>query len=42
MTNKETFKALVVDKGEDGQLVATVKQLRITDLPPEDVLIQVD
>jgi len=41
MANKETFKALVVEKG-DGQLVATVKHLTVTDLPREDVLIQVD
>jgi len=41
MTNEGTFKALVVEKGE-GQLVATVKQLILTDLPREDVLIQVD
>lgn len=41
MTNEETFKALVVEKG-DGQLVATLKQLTLADLPEEDVLIQVD
>lgn len=41
MTNKESFKALVVEKG-DGQLVAEVKQMSIEDLPQEDVLIQVD
>jgi acrylyl-CoA reductase (NADPH) len=41
MTNEETFKALVVEKG-DGHLVATVKQLTVADLPREDVLIRVD
>ncbi len=41
MTKKETFTALVVEK-EDKSLVATLKQLKIEDLPDEDVLIQVD
>lgn len=41
MTTKDSFKALVVDK-EDNDLVATVKQLKVEDLPEEDVLIQVD
>ncbi|SDU40750.1 MDR family oxidoreductase [Desulfobacula phenolica] len=44
MVNKDTFKALVVDKAESepSELVATVKQLNVADLPEEDVLIQVD
>ncbi len=41
MANKDTFKALVVEKGES-ELIATVKQLTVADLPEEDVLIQVD
>ena len=41
MTNKETFKALVVEKDDD-RLVSSIKQLTIADLPQEDVLIQVD
>jgi len=41
MTKKDTFTALVVEK-EDKNLVPTLKQLKIEDLPDEDVLIQVD
>ena len=41
MVKKDTFKALVVEK-EDNKLVAAVKQLKLEDLPDEDVLIQVD
>ncbi len=41
MANIDTFKALVVEKGES-KLVATVKELTVADLPEEDVLIQVD
>ncbi|MFO7886147.1 MAG: MDR family oxidoreductase, partial [Desulfobacteraceae bacterium] len=41
MVKKDTFKALVVEK-EDNSLVAAVKQLKLEDLPDEDVLIQVD
>lgn len=41
MTSKDTFKALVVNN-EDGRLTAAVKDLVLTDLPFEDVLIQVD
>lgn len=41
MTNKDTFRALVVEEGED-ELVATVRQLSVADLPDEDVLIKVD
>jgi acrylyl-CoA reductase (NADPH) len=41
MTEKDIFKALVVEKDGD-DLMAAVKQLRIQDLPEEDVLIQVD
>ena len=41
MIKKDTFKALVVEK-EDNDLVATVKQIKVEDLPEEDVLIQVD
>ena len=41
MANSDTFKALVVEKGEN-ELVASLKLLRVADLPDEDVLIQVD
>ncbi len=41
MASNDTFKALVVEKGEN-ELVASLKQLTVTDLPDEDVLIQVD
>ncbi len=41
MANNDTFRALVVEKGEK-ELVATVKKLSVVDLPKEDVLIQVD
>ncbi|MBM9538487.1 MDR family oxidoreductase [Desulfobulbus alkaliphilus] len=41
MTRNDTFKALVVEKGEK-ELVASLKQLTVADLPDEDVLIQVD
>jgi len=41
MASNDTFKALVVEKGET-ELVASLKQLAVTDLPDEDVLIQVD
>ncbi len=41
MIKNNTFKALVVEK-EDNSLVAMVKQLKVEDLPEEDVLIQVD
>ncbi len=41
MTKKDTFTALVVEKKDDG-LVPSLKQLKIEDLPDEDVLIQVD
>ena len=41
MMNRDTFKALVVEK-KDNDLMATVKQLKVEDLPEEDVLIQVD
>ncbi len=41
MTKKDTFTALVVEK-EEKNLVPTLKQLKIEDLPDEDVLIQVD
>lgn len=41
MANNDTFRALVVDKQEN-QLVTSIKQLAVTDLPDEDVLIQVD
>ncbi|MBT8341122.1 MAG: oxidoreductase [Desulfatitalea sp.] len=41
MMKTETFRALVVDKGDTG-LVAAVKPLTVSDLPDEDVLIQVD
>ncbi|SMC56042.1 acrylyl-CoA reductase (NADPH) [Desulfocicer vacuolatum DSM 3385] len=41
MTKKETFTALVVER-EDKNLVAELKQLKIEDLPDEDVLIKVD
>ncbi len=41
MMNRDTFKALVVEK-KDNDLMATVKQLKVEDLPDEDVLIQVD
>lgn len=39
--SENTFKALVVDKGDDG-LVAEIRQLSLNDLPDEDVLIKVD
>jgi acrylyl-CoA reductase (NADPH) len=41
MAKNDFFKALVVEKGEN-ELVASLKQLTVTDLPDEDVLIQVD
>ena len=41
MVRNNTFTALVVEKGEK-ELVASLKQLAVTDLPDEDVLIQVD
>jgi acrylyl-CoA reductase (NADPH) len=41
MAKNDTFKALVVEKGEN-ELVASLKQLTVNDLPDEDVLIQVD
>ncbi len=41
MIKNNTFNALVVEK-EDNDLVATVKQIKVDDLPEEDVLIQVD
>ena len=41
MVRNDTFKALVVEKGEN-ELVASLKQLTVADLPDEDVLIQVD
>ena len=41
MANNDTFRALVVEKGEH-ELVASLKQLTVADLPDEDVLIQVD
>ena len=41
MANNDTFQALVVEK-EGKELVASLKQLAVTDLPNEDVLIQVD
>lgn len=41
MTDDKAFKALVVDN-IDGNLKAEVKQLKIADLPQEDVLIRVD
>jgi len=41
MARDESFKALVVEKGEN-ELVASLKQLQVVDLPDEDVLIQVD
>lgn len=41
MIKKDTFKALVVDK-KDNDLVVTIQQLKVEDLPDEDVLIQVD
>jgi acrylyl-CoA reductase (NADPH) len=41
MASSDTFRALVVEKGEK-ELVASIKQLAVTDLPDEDVLIQGD
>jgi acrylyl-CoA reductase (NADPH) len=41
MASDDTFKALVVEKN-DNELVASLKQLTVADLPDEDVLIQVD
>jgi len=41
MATNDTFQALVVEK-EGQELVASLKQLAVTDLPDEDVLIQVD
>lgn len=41
MARNDTFTALVVEKGES-ELVASLKQLTVADLPDEDVLIQVD
>ncbi len=41
MEPKNPFKALVVDQ-DGGRLAAEVKQLTVSDLPDEDVLIQVD
>lgn len=41
MVNKKTFKALVVEQKED-ELKTAVRQLKVEDLPEEDVLIQVD
>ena len=41
MASNDTFKALLVEK-KDTELVASLKQLTVADLPDEDVLIQVD
>ncbi|MBB5349203.1 oxidoreductase [Desulfoprunum benzoelyticum] len=41
MANNDTFRALVVEKGEH-ELVASLQQLTVADLPDEDVLVQVD
>ena len=41
MASNDTFKALVVEK-VDKELVSSLKQLTVADLPDEDVLIQVD
>jgi acrylyl-CoA reductase (NADPH) len=41
MLRSDAFQALVVEK-EGNELVSSLKQLAVTDLPDEDVLIQVD
>ena len=41
MLRNDAFQALVVEK-EGNELVSSLKQLAVTDLPDEDVLIQVD
>ena len=36
------FRALVLEKENDGQAVATIKELDVGDLPPSDVTVAVD
>ncbi|MEZ5535181.1 MAG: MDR family oxidoreductase [Thiolinea sp.] len=38
----ESFKALVLEQNDDGKTIAGIRQLNLSDLPDEDVLVKVD